>query len=264
MTEAPARQRINSVARAVNILLAVARSPQGLSVKEISEALAIERQTTYHLLHTLSAMNMLFRDERRRYLLGLKAGLLAEAFQRQFSAPDFMRPLVRELSLATEETCYAVGWSQGEIVTLAVMRGSSMVHTAEVPFGSYGDAHARAAGKLLLALAPASQRNEYLKAHPRVRRTQRTITRLKDWEAEVEKVQRQRYAVDNEEFAEGMCCLAIPVETGATPYALALSAPAERYREHFKQYLKKAHSIMGSLLGKRLDRPDMARDRIEV
>ncbi len=237
------RQRINSVARGMNILLAVARSERGLSAKEIGEALGIERQTAYHLLHTLSALGMLTRDEARRYQLGLRVGILAEAFHRQFSAPDYMRPLVRELANATGETCYAVGWWQGEIVTLAVVRGTNAVQAAEVPHGQYEHAHARAAGKLLLALAPTGRRRDYLSRHPLAARTSRTITQADAMDTELARIRKQGHAADDEEFAAGVCCLAVALDGGESPFALALSAPAARFRDCFAEYLEHAGAL---------------------
>ena len=237
------RHRINSVARAANILLAISRSEQGLTVREISDSLHLERQTTYHLVHTLAALNLISRDERRRYRLGLRVGALSEAFQRQFSAPDYLRPLVRDLAAASGETCYAVGWWQGEIVTLAVTRGTAAVQTAEVPHGQYGDAHARAAGKLLLAFAPFSRRSEYIKRHPLRQRTPNTITEIKRLDLEFVRIRQQEFAVDNEEFSAGVCCLAVPLERGGMPYALALSSPAERFRKSLDTYLNDAQHI---------------------
>lgn len=239
------RPRINSVARAIHILLAIAGSDNGLTVKEISESLQIERPTTYHLMHTLQALKVVFRDEHRRYRLGLHIGQLSAAFQRHFSAPEYLRPLVQELADVTGETCYAVGWWQEEIVTLAVARGRSAVQTAEVPHGQYEHAHARAAGKLLLALAPLSRSHEYLKKHRLVKRTARTISVKSALDVEFRRIQGLRYSLDDEEFAEGVSCLAVPLEGGHSPFAIALSAPVDRMKEKFETYLAIAQGIAG-------------------
>lgn len=247
MTAAPPtaepRQRINSVARGINILLAVAHSEQGLSANEIGAAIGVERQTAYHLLHTLVALGMLTRDESRRYQLGLRVGVLAEAFREQFSAPDYLRPLVRQLANATGETCYAVGWWQGEIVTLAVVRGTNSVQTAEVPHGQYDFAHARAAGKLLLALAPVTRRSDYLSRHPLVARTSKSITERAALDGELAKIRAQGHAIDDEEFASGVCCLAVALDRGESPFALALSAPADRFHACSAEYLAQVSAL---------------------
>lgn len=241
-----AKPRINSVARAINILMAIADSEHGMSVKEISEGLGIERPTTYHLLHTLLELRVVSRDEHRRYRIGLNVGRLSVAFQRHFSAPDYLRPLVRRLAEVTGETSYAVGWWQEEIITLAIARGNNAVQTAEVPHGQYGNAHARAAGKLLLALAPLSRSHEYLQLHPLTKRTNRTIVDRAALDLEFKRIRGNRYALDDEEFAEGVCCLAVPLEGGHSPFAIALSAPAARLKEKFDSYLESARQIASS------------------
>lgn len=240
---ASAKPRINSVARAINILMEIASCDQGLVAREIAERLNIERQTVYHLLHTLQSMRVIARDEQRRYRIGLNVGLLAAAFQRQFSAPDYLRPIVQSLADITGETCYAVGWREEEIVTLVVVRGVNAVEKAEVPHGQYLDAHARAAGKLLLALAPLSRKYDYLQRHPLTPKTPRTFTTRAALDQEFRRIQGNRYAIDDEEFALGVCCMAVPVEGSHTPYAIALSAPVERMRAQQQIYLEVARRV---------------------
>lgn len=242
--EPTARARINSVARAMNILIAIARSEYGLSVREIADAVGIERQTAYHLVHTLADMGFIARDERRNYRLGLKVGVLAEAFQHQFSAPDHLRPLVRSLAATTGETCYAVGWWQGEIVTLDVARGTNAVRAAEVPHGQYQHAHARAAGKVLLAFAPGTRVREYLANKPLTALTPNTLSDPTALQGEFAAIRTNGYAIDDEEFALGVCCMAVPLEGGTAPFALALSAPAERFRECRDQYLEALNALV--------------------
>ena len=166
-TEEPeAREpRVQSVAKAANILFAVAQSSKGLKPLEIVDRLGLSRQTTYHLLHTLVTLGMLTKAADNRFLLGLRIGALAEAFSRHLAAPERLLPYVRQLANETGETAYACGWWEGEIATLAVVRGRNAVQTAEVPHGNFSDAHARASGKLLLAFAESIKRERYLASH---------------------------------------------------------------------------------------------------
>ena len=74
-----------------------------------------------------------------------------------------------------------------------------------------GYAHARAAGKLLLALVEPSVCNSYLAKHLRAQ-TSYTITDPEKLEEEFELIRARGYSVDNEEFYEGLQCSAVPVE----------------------------------------------------
>ena len=232
------KPRVQSAARAVEILVAIGQSEKGLTTKEISETLLIGRQATYHLLHTLTAAGVVTRDDNHRYLLGLRVATLAEGFARQLAPSEHLAPIVRSLAQDTGETAYAAGWWSGEIMSLSVARGTNAVQAAEVPQGYVGNAHARASGKLLLAFASPAVRDAYLDQHEFKRLTKNTITNRRIFEKELEAIRECGYAVDNEEFAEGLCCVSVPFERGYSPFVLAISGPHERITAEFDRYMK--------------------------
>ncbi len=245
---APERQpRVQSVARAVAILVAVARSDEGLRAMEIAGALALGRQATYHLLHTLVGSGMLVRNQQGRHVLGLQTALLADAFVRQLSPPEHLAPLVRRVAVETGETAYAVGWRAGEIVNLAAVPGSNAIQAITVPQGYSQHAHARATGKLLLALAPAETRERYLASHALEPRTPQTLVGRAALDAELDRVRHAGFATDREEFAAGLCCLAVPVGGTAASFAIGLSAPVARFDSRFDDYLRAMRAAAGAI-----------------
>jgi DNA-binding IclR family transcriptional regulator len=231
------RPRVQSAARTVSILLAVAQSESGLTTKEISETVEIGRQATYHLLHTLVGAGMLTRSDRSRYVLGLRVGTLAEGFARQLEPGEHLAPIVREMAQQTGETCYATGWWSSEISVLTIARGTNPVRAAEIGQGHVSQAHARASGKLLLAYATPAVRRQYLDSHELVPMTENTTTDPQQLENELEVIRAQGFSEDDEEYALGLCCLAVPLDQGLSPFALAVSAPRERFLEERERYL---------------------------
>lgn len=243
----PGRYRVQSVARAAFILFEIARSPGGLTPREVSEALEIHLQTTYHLLHTLTSTGLLTRRN-DRYILGIRCAGLGEGFKRQLAPPEFLAPAVREIASTTGETAQGVGWEGAKIVAFSIARGDFAVQAAGVPYGSSDDTNARATGKLLLAYARPDLRQEYLSQNPLRRRTERTITDPNRFEEELERIRLLGYAVDDEEFSEGLCCLAVPLGDGLSEFAFGLSAPAARFRENFDRYLESMQDIARRVL----------------
>jgi IclR family acetate operon transcriptional repressor len=237
------RPRVQSAARAMAILLAVAQSENGLTAREVSERVEVSRQAAYHLLHTLAGTGVLARDEEHRYVLGLAVASLAEAFGRQLAPAERLAGMVRLLAQRTGETSYAAGWSSGDIATFTLARGTNAVQAAEVPRGYVGNAHARASGKLLLAFASQSIREQYLSSGPLKRLTDRTITTRRSLERALQEIREQGYAVDDEEFATGVSCLAVPLDGGYSPFVLALSAPRDRLAANRDAYLATMREI---------------------
>lgn len=229
--------RVQSVAKATSILFAIAQSPNGMKPGEIVAQLGLARQATYHLLHTLVTLGLLTKGPDNRFLLGLRVGALVEAFPRHLAPPERLLPYVRQVSYETGETAYASGWWEGEIVNLAVIRGRNAVQAAEMPHGVHAHAHARASGKLLLALADTVTLERYLKTHPLTARTKRTITDLTKFRRELAKIAERGYALDAQEFADGLHCVAAPVRDGAVPYTIGLSTPTERWMKEGERYL---------------------------
>lgn len=245
-----AQPRVRAAARAVEILLAVAHHRNGLTAQGIADEVGLTKQTTYHLLHTLVGCGMLMRADRRHYILGIRAGSLAQGFLNQLSPSIHLQPIVRRLAEETTELAYAAGWQAGEIATIAVVSGTNSVQAAPVAQGYLGNAHARAAGKLLLAVASPSVCQEYLDSHELVRLTPHTIVEREQLMAQLEQVREQGYATDEEEFAEGVCCMAVHLDNGHSPFVLAISAPRDRFFDRFEKNLEIARHIANSAVTK--------------
>lgn len=229
------RPRVQSAARAVAILTTVAQSENGLTAKALGEKLHLGRQTVYHLLHTLIETKMLIRVD-DKVLLGLGVGTLVHGFEHQLTPAERLAPMVREVAQRTEDTVYAAGWRHGEVTVHTVTQGRSPVQIA-VPQGFSGFAHARASGKLLLAVATPAVRKEYLDTHDLEAVTGHTITDRFALDRELEHIRDVGYAIDRQEFAEGVCCVAMPMDRGPAPFVLAVSSPRDRFEDQLDNYL---------------------------
>jgi DNA-binding IclR family transcriptional regulator len=228
--ERRAGTRIRSVSRAVAIVELIASDPSGARATDVAAALELPLPTAYHLLNTLTTEGLLTKLKDRRYQLGPKIGLLAEAFAAQLSAPERLLECVRALAERTGETAYLSEWRDGATVVLSVVEGRRAVRVSGIHIGSGGHAHARASGKAMLALLPSSELEEYLRDHRLDACTERTITSEQELRDELDRVRRQGHAIDDEEFVEGVGCVGAPVANGKT--AIAVSAPIGEFRRH--------------------------------
>lgn len=240
------KPRVQSAARTIQILTAVAgHSATGISAKDLSLRLHLPRQVVYHLLHTLVSMHMLRKSGGTRYVLGLGVGVLAQGFKRQLMAPDFLGQYVHEAAALTGETAYAVGWVDDRIVVLATARGALPVHAAEVPHGYADDAHARASGKLLLAMAPEADVERYIARHPLTRRTPNTLTDPQALRRELEQIRSGWVSLEREEFSAGLACIAVPIGPAPSALALGISAPTQRFDENRQLYVERLRKVAG-------------------
>jgi IclR family acetate operon transcriptional repressor len=231
------KPRVQSALRAISILLAVSESPTGLKVKDITTKLGLSRQVTYHLIHTLHSTGIIRKNENNRYVLGLASMAVAEGFHRQLAPPEHLALRVRSIVADTGEAAYASGWVDGDIVAMSTARGQSPVGAAQIPVGFSGHAHARAAGKLLLALSDPEITENYLNNHTREARTSKTIIDRDQLLEQFKQIREKGYSTDDEEFHEGICCLAVPIEGLGGRFVLGISVPTGRFEANFDQYL---------------------------
>ncbi|MEM8976935.1 MAG: IclR family transcriptional regulator [Pseudomonadota bacterium] len=242
--EATSKPRVQSAARVVDILQVVARAGgSGISASAISEKIGVPRQVVYHLAHTLTEVNMLRKVGRGSYLLGIGVGALAQGFRRQMGSSDLVSRYAERAAAATGETAYVVGWVDDEIVVLGTARGGGTIQVAEIPKGTTGDAHARASGKLLLAMASQEELSRYLEHHAFTKRTSNTITSRAALDKELKRIREEWFATDNEEYELGLTCLAVPLGEVPSTLAVGISAPTSRLLEHFDTRLKQLRKI---------------------
>jgi DNA-binding IclR family transcriptional regulator len=246
----PERQptRIQSVERACRLLVAAVTASDGLTASEAAAEAGLAVPTAHHLLNTLVGEGLLAKDSRRRYGAGPRMAVLAEAHLRADRVPEYLLEPLRALARETGETAYLAGWRGGEIRALASVEGTSAVRVGEVQRGTYRHAHARATGKLLLALADPARRAAYLAANPPERITERTIADPARLDAELARIREAGYAVDEQEFLEGVSCVAAPIaEDGVLVASFTISAPADRFSRNRAALVSAVRAAAGSV-----------------
>jgi DNA-binding IclR family transcriptional regulator len=228
---------VQSVARAARALLAVADAGQGCTATEVAQLLEVALPTAFHLLNTLVDEGLLSKD-RRLYFLGPEAGRIAHGFWRSEALATSLRAPLRSLAESTLETSYLAVWQHGQVVVVDSIEGAQAVNVDGLGIGLAEDAHARASGKMLLATLAEDALDAYLATHPLRPVTDHTITDESALREELRKTQRRGYAIDGEEFREGVTCIGVPIQSaGAVHGTYTLSIPANRFRANRKRYL---------------------------
>jgi DNA-binding IclR family transcriptional regulator len=198
---------------------------------EIAARLELPKSSAHGLLRTMQSRGYVAFDESRKgYRLGRRIWELAHFGRSTEELRALLKPLMDELRDRTEET-----------VQLAVLEGIEAVYLelSESPHpvkltsraGVRLPAYTSAIGKSLLSSVEPAELRRRLEPVRLVRLTPNTITDLPSLLAEIERVRGQGYSVDNEEFAIGLRCVAMPVRDGEgrVVAAMSVSMPTPRY-----------------------------------
>jgi DNA-binding IclR family transcriptional regulator len=110
--------------------------------------------------------------------------------------------------------------------------------------GASNPVHCTSVGKAILAFLPEDRAADVLRRTRFERFTTRTIPNAEALRVEMEKTRRRGYAVDDEEFEEGLRCIAVPLlDAQRLPVgAVSISGPS------FRVTAQKLPSIANHLL----------------
>jgi IclR family transcriptional regulator, acetate operon repressor len=224
------RPLVQSVTRALDLLEALA-VPDDLGLVELALRVGLPPTTVHRLLSTLAARRYVVQDTvSGRYLLGYKVSELAEYLDRRTEQLRALaRPHLESIKKVTGETVNLTVLEPPSIVYVDQVEGSRTVRMFARQ-GATVPAYATAAGKAMLAYIPPAVVAEIYGTEPLAPLTPQTLTSLDDLAAELIKVRRRGYAIDQEEQEPGVGCVAAPVfeRSAAVVAALSVTAPISR------------------------------------
>jgi IclR family acetate operon transcriptional repressor len=254
---APTRERsgIQSLERAAAILDAVARSPEGISLAEVSAQVGLHNSTAFHLIKTLVNLGFVTQiAANKQYRIGSRLFMLAAGALNENALLSLATPVLQRLSAETGEAAHLAIRSRHEIAVIARTAASGLLQLSGRT-GATRPAHATAIGKILLSVMPPDDLDRLLETLPLPQLTPNTITDREVLRRELDKIRRQGVAYDDCELDVDVRCVAVPVRDFADRCvgAIGLSGPVWRLsRQALKErsrQLRTAAAELSALLG---------------
>jgi DNA-binding IclR family transcriptional regulator len=202
----------------------VANAPRPLPAKTLAAATGLTPGTTYNLVRTLVHEGYLASEPD-----GLVLGRRFPSFQDEIDARGVflarVRSALREVTDQVGATAYLSRFDDGEVHLVDIV---DAVHNPRVELwvGLHSSAHATALGKQILSDLSPEDRLDYLARHPLEELTPNTIS---DHRTLLTQLEHSRgWVLDDEEYAIGSTCVAVPVVTPSVIASLAISLPSDR------------------------------------
>jgi len=222
--------QVQSVTRAMALLNALSYYGQGLTLSELAKKVGLANSTAHRLLTTLQNERYVrFDAERSAWLIGVQAFRVGSTFVRSRDVVTIARPYMRLLMQREGETVSLAVEDRGEVVYLSQVETQQMMRAICGP-GGRAAMHCSGIGKALLAAYSQEQLHKIMPDLSLDRQTSRTLTTPDEFSRELKRVRDQGYAVDDEEVAVGLRCVAAAIyDENSFPLAgLSLSGPTAR------------------------------------
>jgi len=221
-----------AVGRAIAILELLSATPAGMRMGEIASKLDLPANSVFRIAGTLEMHGYLVRDNNMRYRLSRKLLSLGFTSLGEDALLEQSSEIMRELRDITKETV-SIGIRSDTFVVLIDRIPS--VHALKVMSdpGARIDIHASAGGKVLVAFMEPVERETLINRLTLTRYNERTLDTPKKFEAELEKVRTNGYALDLAEKAEGISCVGAPIfnHQGRVIAAIWTTGPSSRLPE---------------------------------
>ncbi len=226
--------QVQSLVRALSLLNRIAECPDdGASLTDLAQQVGLPASTAHRLLLTLEQERYVrFGASRRLWTIGVQAFVTGCSFIKTRNLAALARTHLRQLMENSGETVNLAVEDKGEAVYLAQVECRQMMRVLARP-GTRVPMHCSAVGKAIFSETSDKAIGQILRQHGMPKLTAKTIVTPAVLRTELLKVKGQGYAVDDEEHAVGLRCIAAPVfdETGDVVGAVSVSGPMARIDE---------------------------------
>lgn len=234
---------IHSVEKACDILLSYNEGNLEYGITELSKKLDLTKSTVHKLLITLEHKGLVVQNqENGKYSLSVRIFELASYYLNKIDVHATVKPHMEELAEEFKETVHFGVLDENQVVYIEKIEGKQSVNIYS-KIGRRSPLHCVGVGKAILANLP-QERFEEIVNQDLAKYTNHTITEPLKLERELNRIRENGYAIDDEEYEEGIRCVAAPVKNleGKLIGAMSVTGPANRMTN------EKLHDIASVLL----------------
>jgi DNA-binding IclR family transcriptional regulator len=224
------RARAKSADRALQVLEFLATVPEGTTFSDIAKSLSLPKSSAHELLSVMTERSFVeFNPGTKKYRLGIRTWELGQAFVAHRDLITEARPVIAAIAANLDETVQISVLDGFEEVYLDRVDSSQPLRVQAI-VGSRAPAHTTALGKILLSDRREGDLITSLRGRKLTASTPATITATDELILELRWVRANGFAVDNEEHAKGLRCVAAPIRdhSGTIIAAASVALPITR------------------------------------
>lgn len=245
------RTSIQVIERMMQLLDTLASHPDPVALKDLAQETKLHPSTAHRILNDMVACRIVDRTDPGLYRLGMRLLELGNLVKARLNVRDASLEFMRKLHRNT-----------GQTVNLSVRQGDEIIYVERSysersgmqvvrAIGGRAPLHLTSTGKLFLAQETPDALRAYAERTQLKGHTVNSLRTLADLEKELQTVQREGLARDNEELEMGVRCMAAGIydDSAKLIAGLSISAPADRIQDEWQYELMHTAQRISVALG---------------
>jgi IclR family KDG regulon transcriptional repressor len=222
-------EKETSLDKALIVLEAIAEEGK-TGVNKLAQITGFPPATVHRILSVLVRRRYVRKDPAtRKYLLSLKCLELSSKLREKMGIIEVARPVMQELKDMTGETVNLVVFDSMEAVYVDQVTNTNSFLRMFTRVGSRASLYCSGVGKAFLAAQSDDVVLDYFQNVEKICHTQNTIIDQERFIEELRLIRTQGYSVDQEEFENGVGCVAAVIyKPDGIEGAISVSGPYSR------------------------------------
>jgi IclR family acetate operon transcriptional repressor len=218
-----------SLDKALKVLEMIAQAGD-TRLSTLAEATGYPPATIHRILGVLVRRRYVRQDPAtRKYMLSLKCLEISSRVKDNLEIITAARPVLQKLVDNTGETANLVCFENMEAVYIEQISNTKSLLRMFTRVGARVPLHSSGVGKAFLAGRPREEVLDYFRSAKKVRYTENSLVKEDEFFRDLEETRTRGYAVDREEFEDGVGCIAAVItQNGDVAGAMSISGPSSR------------------------------------
>jgi IclR family KDG regulon transcriptional repressor len=241
-------KRVPAIDKCFTILGFLSRSKNPLGISDISKALKYNKSTVFNIVYTLSELGILEHGHNNKFRFGTQLYVLGKAASRGSELISIVHPYLEEINRKTKLSAF-LGIRSGLRAIIVDKVDSAFDIKISSEIGMKLPLLAGAGGKALLSQLSDAEIDKVLSQNKLIKFTRFSCVNQEKYKKMIQKTRQDGIALDREEYIEGICAFAVPLNIDRPDSQVAIWAVGlkrqvtddgiRRYSQFLKETAKK-------------------------
>ncbi|HXW16679.1 MAG TPA: IclR family transcriptional regulator C-terminal domain-containing protein [Candidatus Acidoferrales bacterium] len=220
---------MTSLARGLVVIQAFSERNRRLTISQLGAKTGLSRAAVRRCVYTLSKLGFAGTDDGRHFYLRPRVLTLGHAYISSMPLASAAQPVLEHLSHILHESS-SIATLDGLDIIYVARASATRIMSIDLGVGSRLPAFCTSMGRVLLANLPPDELESFLARIEFTRHTERTVANAEKLRQVLRGVQRNGYAIVDQELELGLRSMAVPIRNpmGKVVAALNVGAHAQR------------------------------------